>query len=190
MNENHRDFITDNIFTSKIWKKYFFRAKISDSLKRIFYFEKNEKSKTILNRIFIVIYSNIFLFQKKKIFACQFIFILIQEELLYLHLFINLYYYVNFDYKRGIEKNQLSRNDIRILYKFSTCIKSDFFFINENKNNLILLSFFNKHTFFFSIKSILIFSNNGCVINLLSNLNRPSLLNYSRKKYKIFRSKR
>nr|UXY88394.1 hypothetical protein Cry52Nrm3_p033 [Cryptomonas curvata] len=190
MNKNYRDIITDSIFISKIWKKYFFKAKMSYSLKRIFYFEKNEKSKTVLNRILIVIFSNLFLFQQKKFFAFQFIFILIQEEVLYFHIFIFLYYYVNTDYKRGIEKNHLSRNDIRILHRFSTYTKSDYFFINENKNNLLLLSFFKNHNFFFSIQNILLFSNQGCVINLISNLNRPLFLNYSRKKYKIFISKR
>jgi hypothetical protein len=190
MNGNHRNFIINSIFISKIWKKYFFRAKITDSVKRIFYFEKNEKSKTVLNRILIVIFSNIVLFQQKKNFVFHFIFILIQEEELYFNLFINLYYYVDFDYKRGIEKNQLSRNDIRILHKFSTSIKSDYFFINEHKNNLLFLSFFKNHNFFFSIENVFLFINQGCIINLISNLNRPLFLNYSRKKYKILRSKK
>ncbi len=163
---------------------------MSDSLKKIFYFEKNEISKTILKKICVVICGNIFLFQQKNYFAFHIIFTLIQEEVLCFHLFINLYFYINFDYKRGIEKDQLSRNDIRILHTFSINLKSELFFINETKNNIILLPCINKHNFFFSIKNILIFSNRGFVINLMSNFNKSLFFCFSQKNYKFFRSKR
>nr|UXY87894.1 hypothetical protein CcurKRNrm3_p035 [Cryptomonas curvata] len=174
----------------KVWKKYYYAIKISKILKNILKLSKREISdKNLKNNLFFI-YLNNLLVGRTKFSIFEYIFILCQEKNFTSFFFLNLYGYVKIDYRKKIEKEQLLRNNINILYEIFLNKNTIFCFVNEIKKKFKLLFFLNRYKIMFSTNIILNLDKKGLIINFISNLYPPLYLVLIIKKYQIFLCKK